>query len=343
MKSLPAAALLLAMAAVTGCGGDDDGLPPAIPTTAIDQRPTTPPPTTEAAQTTASPSRSTTTAPATAPAPTTLPPPTTTGADPPRPLTEVVEITVAGRLRAYVLHLPAGLGDDPVPLVLDFHGLTATPGWQEEVSGFRVKADEEGFVVAQPSADLAANAWDTLEGSDDVAFVRALVADVTARVSIDPERIYAVGFSAGGGMANRLACDAADLLAAMGSVAGAHFGSARCDPVRPMPIIAFHGDADIVVPYDGFGLLPGVVEWAEAWRDRNGCATDAVSASVTDDVSLETWDNCEGGAAVRLYTVAGGGHGWPGTLDPKRTGDTTAEVSATDLIWEFFVTHSGRE
>jgi polyhydroxybutyrate depolymerase len=194
--------------------------------------------------------------------------------------------------------------------------------------------------VAQPAAGLIANAWDTLEGSDDVAFARAIVADVARRVAIDPMRIYATGFSAGGGMVNRLACDAADLFAAAASVAGAYFGWSRCDPQRPMPIVGFHGDADFVVPYDGFGLLPDVAEWARFRAGLNGCAADPPdTADVAADVQLVVWDGCDGEAAVALYTIDGGGHGWPGTVDPDRDGDTTDAVSATDLIWEFFVAH----
>lgn len=226
-----------------------------------------------------------------------------------------------------------------MPLILDFHGLTSTPDRHERVSNMRAKADVEGFVVAQPAANLAANAWDTLEGSADVGFARAIVADVQTRVAIDPDRVFATGFSAGGGMANRLACDAPDLFAAAGTVAGAHFGWGRCDPSRPVPVISFHGVADLVVPFEGLGLLPDVSSWAAAWAKRNGCAPTVQTADVADDVTLEAWTDCDAGVRVLLYAISAGGHGWPGTTDPDRVGDTTAAISATDLMWEFFVTH----
>ena len=206
----------------------------------------------------------------------------------------------------------------------------------------RTKADTEAFVVAQPAAGLVANAWDTLEGSLDVALARAIVNDVRRRIGIDPDRIFATGFSVGGGMAGRLACDASEVFAAVGIVAGAQFGWSRCDAAVPVPIISFHGDADNVVPYDGFGLLPGVVEWAEFRADTNGCETTPATTAVADEVVLQSWTNCDGPGEFLLYTIADGGHGWPGTDDPSRLGDTTDAIDATDLIWEFFEAHPKR-
>ncbi len=206
----------------------------------------------------------------------------------------------------------------------------------------RVAAAEYGFVVAQPEAALVGNAWDTLEGSEDVSFALAVVADVATRASIDPARVYATGYSAGGGMAARLGCDAAETFAAIAVIAGAHIGHRRCAPTTPVPILAVYGDADIIVPYGGLGPLPEIEAWAGDWADRNGCPTQAAISSVAEDVTATRWGPCDRSVAVTLYTVAGGGHGWPGTPDPDRVGDTTESISATDLIWEFFTSHPRR-
>ena len=261
---------------------------------------------------------------------------------PPTPRTERIQIAVAGRVREYTLHVPSGLDGAPTALVVDLHGLTSTPDRQELVSGMRTKGAEEGFVVAQPTSALVANAWDTLEGSADVAFAQAIVEDVSSRIDIDPDRIFATGFSAGGGMAARLACDATDLFAAVGVVAGAHFGWRRCEAEAPVPIIGFYGSGDKVVPYEGFGLLPGVVEWAMFRAATLGCETTPAATGVADDVVLQSWTNCDGSSALLLYTIAEGGHGWPGTDDPSRVGDTTDAIDATDLMWQFFDSHPKR-
>lgn len=273
-----------------------------------------------------------------APPETTLPPgPATTRIA--TSVTERISITVAGRERHYTLYLPSTLAT-PAPLVIDFHGLTATPEREERVSTMRRKADATGFVVAQPAADLVGNAWDTLEGSGDVAFAVAVVEDVAARTQLDRSRVFAVGYSAGGGMAARLACDAADVFAAVGVVAGAHLGWGRCRPTRPVPLISFHGDADLIVPFDGFGLIPDIAEWSGFHADLNGCGAPPNIREETPDVRITQWSSCDAGADVVLYTVVGGGHGWPGTTDPSRVGDTTDSVSATDLIWDFFRLHA---
>lgn len=336
MTTIRLTALWFALAlAAAACAGDDT----SPSSSAVPQPDATPAPTMPRKPTT------TTSAPATTPTPappsTTVVPPTPTNqtstSTQPTAVasTEIIRIAVGGRDREYVLHIPAGVGTRPAALVLDFHGFTASPERQDLVSNMRAKSDAEGFVVAQPASELLAGAWNMLEGSDDVAFARAVVADVAARVAIDPERVFATGFSQGGGMANRLACDAADVVAAAAPVAGAYVGWSRCEPAQPVPIMAFHGDRDIVVPYDGFGLLPDVVEWAGRWAERNGCSTTG-SAEVTRDVAARSWSGCDSSAAVTLYTIQGGGHGWPGTIDPSRVGDTTASISATDLMWEFF-------
>ena len=265
--------------------------------------------------------------------------PTTTRAAPIEPGTERITLEVDGRQREYVLFVPAGLGGGPHPLVVDLHGFTVTGDRHDNLSGMRAKAREEGFVVAQPDAALLGNAWDIFEDSSDVAFIRALVADAAARVPIDEQRIYASGFSAGGGLANRLACDASDLVAAVGGVAGSYIGAGNCAPQRPVPVAAVHGDEDMVVRYDGgFGLLPAIPRWAAAWGDRNGCTATA-REQLADDVVVDTWAGCSDATAVVLYTVLGGGHDWPGPGAAGGILSTTESISATDLLWDFFAAH----
>ncbi len=205
------------------------------------------------------------------------------------------------------------------------------------------KGIAEGFVVAQPLGFGVVPLWFTAAGTpeseQDVAFARALVDDVASRVTIDPDRVYATGFSNGGGMANRLACDAADVFAAIGAVAGAYVDFAECAPSRPVPIIAFHGTLDLVVPYEGFLLVPDVRVWAEAWSARNGCTSEPDIGRIAADVTLHRWSDCREGADVLLYTIEGGGHGWPGTSSPTRRENSTDSVDATELIWDFFEVH----
>jgi polyhydroxybutyrate depolymerase len=261
------------------------------------------------------------------------------------PLTEesrrTVSLAFGGSTRTYDLFIPGGVVvGEPMALVVDLHGLAGTPQDQDALSGMTAKAAAEGFVVAHPAGAGFQNAWEVRAGSADVAFLRAVVDDISAQAPIDPERVFATGMSNGGGMVHRLACDAADVFSAVAPVAGAHVGSDLCDPSQPVSVIAFHGTFDLVVAYDGFiGLLPAIPEWAEAWADRMECRPDATSELLAPDVVTSAWAGCRSDVEVVLHTVEEGRHGWPGTPDGTRGFASTDSVSATDLIWEFFVRH----
>ena len=243
-------------------------------------------------------------------------------------------IVVGDLDREYTLHIgTAAWGRSDVHLVVDLHGLNSNPPAQDDLSGFRAKADEEGFVVAQPQAAGVVPTWQAgMTPSPDVDFLRTVIADVSSL--IDVGSVFLSGFSNGGGMAHRFACDAPGEVTAIGTVAGAYPDSGPCE--GPVPVIAFHGTGDPVVPFRGAGfLLPDVTEWSASWAQRAGCVESAAS-EVASDVSETTWRQCDADASVRLYVIADGGHGWPGTTSTPRFLNSTDAISATDLMWDFF-------
>ena len=250
------------------------------------------------------------------------------------------EVVSEGLLRRFVLVVPES-APDPAPLVVVFHGFMGNPAEIEETTGMSAVAAEEGFVVAYPEGAGQPRRWrsDPRQGDLDVAFVRDMVALVSSAVGIDPHRVYAAGMSNGGGMAARLACDASDLVASAGAVSGA-YPTGECSPGRPVPVVAFHGTADPIVPYEGWGaLLPAAEDWAAAWAERNGCGSDSGATVVTADVTRRHWGDCDAGADVVLYTVAGGRHAWPGSGRDTGWGGSTDSVDASSLLWEFFAAH----
>ena len=305
------------------------------------------PVTTAPATTTAASSTTTAAAPATTAATTTAAPATTTTTLPAvEPLVVdgpgryEAEVLSGGLVRRFVLFVPEALAG-PAPLVLVFHGFTRGPEDAERQSDMSALAAEQGFVAAYPAGTGFPRRWlsSPAQGDQDVTFARDLVALVSGAIAIDPDRVYAAGMSNGGGMAARLACDAADLVAAVGPVAAA-YPNGPCSPSRPVPVAAFHGTADPVVPYVGRGeaLLP--VEGVMAdWVERNGCDPAPVVQEVAADVTLLAWGECTGGADVWLYRVAEGRHGWPGSGDTSPWGTTTDAVRASALLWEFFAAH----
>jgi polyhydroxybutyrate depolymerase len=229
---------------------------------------------------------------------------------------------VGGTSRSYFLHVPASYdGTKPVPLVVDFSGLAVSGAQQRALSTYPNEIDPEGVVMAFPTGleGPLGNAWNIgpccVANVDDVAFTRAVVAAVSATACIDPKRVYATGFSMGGGMAHYLGCHAADVFAA---VAPSSFDLLEenvddCQPPRPITVISFRGSNDMLVPYDGgpSSLVPGMpVTFLGAqatfrkWAEIDHCTG---SPSLPDANGCATYAGCQGGVEVVLCTKAGGG------------------------------------
>jgi len=253
----------------------------------------------------------------------------------------VVTVEVDGVQREARVVAPAVEGDAPRPLVLAFHGYGGGFWDLESTAGLSDAAVAHGFVVAYPQGIGEGPTWD-LQGDSDTAFAIALIDALAASQCIDRTRVFATGFSMGGGMTNVLACRLADRFAAVAPVAANHgptWGD-PCEPSQPVPIMAFHGTLDTFLPYEGgdspFPDRPvtGVEAWMAAWAVADGCAPDPRVASVSAEVDSLTWQDCA--APVVLYRVLGGGHTWPGGVNDPAGGASTDDISATELMWSFF-------
>jgi polyhydroxybutyrate depolymerase len=253
------------------------------------------------------------------------------------------EITSSGVSRHYILHVPAAYQPNAaVPLITNFHGYGSNSKEEEALTGMSAKADREGFIVVYP--DGLNSAWYTgpgTEGQRDRQFIRDLIAYLESQYSIDPRRIYATGISNGGGMTDRLGCYMADIIAAIAPDSGAYNFWQDCRPSRPMPVLAFHGLDDNIVPYTGGNpqiMEPSIPDWAAAWAKRDGCASTPTKTSPVDTVIVQTWSGCQGDVEVILYTLANHGHSWPGSpVMPKAI--TSQAIDATDVMWDFFKAH----
>jgi len=252
-------------------------------------------------------------------------------------------ITSGGVIRHYLLHVPASYEPDvPIPLVINFHGFTSNSQQEEALTGMSIKADSAGFIVVYPDGLNAK--WSDgpgAQGQVDLQFVRDLIGALEGQYKIDPKRIYATGISNGGGMTNRLGCDMADVIAAIAPDSGAYNFWQDCIPSRPMPVLAFHGLDDKLVPYNGGEspmLEPPILAWAVAWAARDGCNSTPAKSTRIPTVTIQTWSGCKGSAEVILYTLDHHGHSWPGSPVMPRA-ITSQAVDATDVIWDFFVAH----
>lgn len=232
-------------------------------------------------------------------------------------------ITVGGKSRTYVLHVPAAYDATKAsPFIVDFHPLGGSGPSERSSSPYPAQTDSEGVIMAFPSglSGPSGGAWNVgpccVADVDDVEFARALVEDVKSVACVDDKRVYAVGFSMGGGMSHYLACHAADVFAA---VAPAAFDLLEenigdCKPARPITVVSFRGTSDPVVSYAGghsavVSGMPitflGAKNTFDAWSEMNKC-TDAASAE--DANGCTSHKTCDAGVEVMLCSKQGGGH-----------------------------------
>lgn len=269
-------------------------------------------------------------------------------------------LTHDGIERSYTLYVPSSINwTQPVALVFVLHGGTGNAESAIRMSGFNKIADQYGFLVIYPNGTgrlsdeklLTWNGGDCCgfaqeKNVDDVGFVRAIVTELQSLAIIDTKRIYATGISNGGILSQRLACEAADLFAAVAPVAGT-LNFSPCTPSQPISVIEFHGTADQHIPYTG-GVGPeslvdvdfaSVQSSVNFWVTANTCASQPQSNSF-EDIQHDVWMGCTASMSVELYTINGGGHAWPGGEAGRVDADPpTQSISASQLIWEFFAAH----
>jgi polyhydroxybutyrate depolymerase len=272
-------------------------------------------------------------------------------------------IDVNGATREFLLHTPANLPPNkPVPLVLVFHGGGGQARNMARFTHFDAVADRESFFVAYPeSLNRQWNDTRGLSPADDVAFIRALIAHLARTHPVNARRIYATGISNGGFFSIRLACDLTDKIAAIASVAATMPTTLLpvCKPSRPISVLYLEGDEDPLVPIEGGrigaklrknrGENISLAAAAKFWREFDGTVPSAKAEEFPDrahdgtHVRRETWSGGKQQTEVVVYTIAGGGHTWPGGIQylPKiLVGKVSRQIDGTQVIWDFFRTKS---
>ncbi|OBK52012.1 alpha/beta hydrolase family esterase [Mycobacterium kubicae] len=266
-----------------------------------------------------------------------------------------------GMNRTYTVHVPPG---PPAGLVLNLHGGGGTGAGQQGLTNFDSVADINNLLVVYP--DGYDKSWADGRGAapadrrhlDDIGFLVALVDKVAKEFSVPAGHIFATGMSNGGFMSNRLACDHADLFAAIAPISGTLGAGVSCNPSRPVSVLAAHGTADRVVPFNG-GDVRGrggvsraisATSMVNKWRTVDRCQgepTEQTLPNVGDGTVVRRFESttCADGTAVVFYQIDNGGHTWPGAKQylPKPViGSTTRAFDASQIIAQFFVAH-GRD
>jgi polyhydroxybutyrate depolymerase len=278
-----------------------------------------------------------------------------------------VTLSFQGRARQYLLHVP------PAPngaLVLAFHGGGQFASQMRHITGLDNIAEREHFIVAYPEAferswaDGRGVTSAEKQGVDDVAFAKAVVADIARTHTIDRGRVFATGLSNGAILAHRLACEAADTFAAIAPVIATITPdvAASCRPSAPVAVVSIIGVADPSIPFGGGYVGPGVAggrelgsrATEELWRSLNGCApavtTATLPVAVQDGTSVDRRSYAGCRADVIWYEIQGGGHRWPpfrddGALEAvsrRENGVSSQNINASEVIWAFFAGHRRR-
>jgi polyhydroxybutyrate depolymerase len=232
------------------------------------------------------------------------------------------------------LHLPDN-ADSKLPLLVFLHGLGGSGG--ELVSNLRLDemASALGFAFIAPDGVIDHSGrrfWNATDSCcnfdglsvDHVRLLRQWITTAAANPHVDPERVYIVGFSNGGFMAYRAACEIGSLLRGVVSIAGAGLpASAPCRPERKLDVVEIHGDKDPIVKFDGGHLFadsrrpkhPSAEASVAYWAKTDGCTGDPVLTRDLDldprivgaETAVSSYAGC-GERRVELWRIQGGDH-----------------------------------
>ena len=234
-----------------------------------------------------------------------------------------------------------------LPLLIVLHGLTQTGPGIMAITGYNAIAEENNFIVCYPSG--LNNAWNadmniSVSSADDKGFIEALALYFQSNFTTDPLRQYLCGFSNGGFMSHKMACESSMCFAAIATVSGnmSDMTYANCNPQFTPAVLHIHGTADPVVPYGG-GAATGVsVDLTmEKWRnalscDANPSVVNMPNTSLIDLSSPQRYSYVNCISDLQYIKITGGGHQWPGIATlVGGTGTINMDFYSPQVIWNF--------
>ncbi len=252
--------------------------------------------------------------------------------------------------RTSLLYLPPATCSGALPVVIYLHG---APGDIHEGTnnGWPTTAAKDCFIEVNAKGSILSDgveSWhiynDTSSYSgtppDDVAQLKSVVAEIEASTSVDAKAIFAVGFSAGGFMASRVAAEGGDVFAATfpwaatlymqdaGGTTGLPATVATATNIEEM-----NGAADSTIPICGLTNSSVTVSSVDTtlnwWMSVLGCTTATPVTNVCVGgqpvLTSKTLSGCNGGVTVQWSSVSGVNHSWPSGLN--------------DTVWAYFNSH----
>lgn len=266
-------------------------------------------------------------------------------------------LTVEGQNRSYIQYLPSDFNpDNSIPLVLSFHGGAGSASDQLELADLRNLSDAEGFVLVYPNAFPDSNNnqetnWQVVTSGDlpftmpnphdDILFIEQLINHLQNDLNIDSNRVYAMGYSNGGGFTFDLACRLNEKITGIGVVARTMYIESlnACSVSHPTPVITILGTEDYISPYNG-AIYEGTLYYESAetvndyWIEVNNLLQDyeltlIPNTNTVDDstVELYRWESEDQCIEMFHYKVLGGDHDWPGTIG-------NMDIISHNLIWD---------
>ncbi|MBL1138294.1 MAG: hypothetical protein HND46_23565 [Chloroflexi bacterium] len=272
-----------------------------------------------------------------------------------------ITLNVDGVERTYRLFVPSTY-NTPAPLVIAFHGAGGDGASMARLTTFNRLAESAGVIVAYPEGLLVY--WDYGVGTpewaeqspvhDEISFISAMLDQLANDYTIDPTRIYAVGFSNGARMAFRVGCEFSDRISKIAAVSATISSeiTENCPTDARVSVLYMHGTGDDVTPWAGKPLYDeggSLISYALSapdtvnfWLEQNGCPADTTmldmpDANPDDEITVRQahFTGCENGHEVVFYAVIGGSHAWEGGIFNLMPSDYAPSASATEYVWAF--------
>ena len=254
-----------------------------------------------------------------------------------------------GQNRTYYLHTPlSGKTDRPRPLVIALHESAGKGKMMADHTGLNRLADRSNFIVVYP--DALKGKWNVSGRAleNNVTFIHDLITELKSKAAIDSQRIYIVGLSNGGILAQKLACENPGGIAAVATVAASlpvQFQD-HCQSHTAVSVMMINGTADDIVPWEGGsppmvhvgrGLsIPPIADVIDFWQQHNHCkAAPVIKRRADDRVEESNYVTCAASSEVSLVALKGAGHVWSGG-----NYGTSEYLDAGEAAWAFFQRHT---
>ena len=259
-----------------------------------------------------------------------------------------------GNNREYIIYVPQNYSPSiSTPILFALHGGSGYANdFMNYEADFRSISDTAGFILIYPQAledpnDGNSTNWLHKEPTNhkDIFFIETLIDTISSEINIDPNRIYACGYSLGGMFSYEIACQLNYKIAAIASVAGAAFYGAfsSCNIVHPTAVLSINGTADGIHPYnDQNGWYFSVAAIDSFWSYSNNTdvipiITQLPDLNTTDGSTVErySWQNGDGCVSIEELKINNGGHDWPSPLSSWGNQDINANIEVWNFVSKF--------